>query len=218
MSTEKKSVIPMKLQFFADPTPGSAPDPTPAPDPKPNPTPTPANDPKPDEHISPEDQMQQLRVELAKMKKSFDTAASEAAGYKKQLRAKQSEDEIAAQEKAEKEAAREAEYESLKKENEVNKLTKNFLKLGYSEDLAEKAAVAQYENDADALFQIQSTHQESLVKEKQAEWLKSRPAAMSGATEEDGFQLTKEQFNRMGYLQRVELKNKHPKIYEQLTR
>jgi len=139
---------------------------------------------KTEEKVSIEEQNQQLRIELAKLKKSVDKASSEAASYKKQLRAKQSEDEIAAQEKAEKEAERQAELESLKKENTVNKLVKNFIKLGYTEEMAEKAAEAQYDNDTEEIFRIQSEHQALMLKQKEAEWIKSRPSIASGSGED----------------------------------
>ena len=87
---ENKVKIPFNLQFFAEPAPEPTPEPTPTPEPEPQ--------------LSAEEQLQQMRVEMAKMKKSLDKATGEAADYKKQLRARQSEDEIRLQEKAEKEA------------------------------------------------------------------------------------------------------------------
>ena len=126
------------------------------------------------------EQLAQMRVENAKMKKAMDKAASEAANYKKQLREKQSAEEIALQEKAEKEAEREEAYQKLLKENTVTKYEKNFLALGYSEELATKAANAQYDGDTDELFKIQQDYQSSLIKQKEAEWAKSRPNPQAG--------------------------------------
>ena len=83
-----------------------------------------------------------LKVQIAKMKKAMDRAASDTARYKKQLREKQTAEEIALQEKAEKEAEREEAYQKLLKENTVTKYEKNFLALGYSEELATRAANA----------------------------------------------------------------------------
>jgi hypothetical protein len=167
--------------------------------------------------LTPEEQMQMLRIENAKLKKATDQATHEASDYKKQLRTRQSQEEIEKQEKAEKEAARQEEYEGLKKAVAVSNLTKNFLKLGYPEDLAEKAAAAQYENDNDALFQIQTKAMTTIKKQMESEWLKSRPETASGATDDDGFSVTPEQFAKMGYQQRVELKRSHPKLYEKFV-
>ena len=126
-----------------------------------------------------------LKVQLAKMKKAMDKATSDTAKYKKQLRKKQSAEEIALQEKAEKEAEREEAYQKLLKENTVTKYEKNFLALGYSEELATKAANAQYDGDTEELFKIQQDFQTNLLKQKEAEWAKSRPNPQAGNGEGD---------------------------------
>lgn len=126
------------------------------------------------------EQLAELRVQNAKMKKAMDKATSEAADYKRKLRDKQSAEEIALQEKAEKEAEREEAYQKLLKENTVTKFEKNFLALGYSEELATKAANAQYDGDTEELFKIQQDFQTALLKQKEAEWAKSRPNPQAG--------------------------------------
>ena len=126
-----------------------------------------------------------LKVQIAKMKKAMDRAASDTARYKKQLREKQTAEEIALQEKAEKEAEREEAYQKLLKENTVTKYEKNFLALGYSEELATRAANAQYDGDTEELFKIQQDFQSALLKQKEAEWAKSRPNPQAGNGEDD---------------------------------
>ena len=176
---KRNDLLKMDLQFFAEP----APDPEPAPEPEPNPAPDPAPDPEP--QLSAEEQIQALMLENAKLKKAQEKAASEAADYKKKYNATLTDAQKAAQEKAEKEAERQEQFDKLLKENTVNKLSKNFLKLGYPEDKAEEAANAQYDGDTETLFRIQSEVQESLIKQKEAEWLKSRPPVTTGAGEGD---------------------------------
>lgn len=168
--------IPFDLQFFSEPEPPAEPQPTPEPPGEPQ--------------LTLEEQVQQLMVENAKLKKAQERAASEAADYKKKYNATLTDAQKAAQEKAEKEAEREERYNQLLRENEVNKLAKNFMKLGYPEERAEKAANAQYDNDTDTLFQIQSEVQADLLKQKEVEWLKSRPEVNTGAGDgepEDAF-------------------------------
>lgn len=126
-----------------------------------------------------------LKVQIAKMKKAMDKAASDTARYKKQLREKQTAEEVALQEKAEKEAEREEAYQKLLKENTVTKYEKNFLALGYSEELATRAANAQYDGDTEELFKIQQDFQSALLKQKEAEWAKSRPNPQAGNGEGD---------------------------------
>jgi len=165
--------FPYNLQFFAEG------------DPEPEPTPTPDPEPTPEPELSAEEQMQQIRIDNARLKKAMDKAASEAASYKKQLNAKMSADEVALQEKAEQEAEREEKFNQLVKENTVNKLAKNYMKLGYPEDKATEAATAQHEGDTEKLFKIQGEIQQLLVKQKEAEWIKSRPQVSSGVGEDD---------------------------------
>ena len=75
--------------------------------------------------LSLEEQLQALMLENAKLKRATDKATSEASNYKKQLREKQSSDEIALQEKAEKEAQREEQFNALLRENSINKNAKS---------------------------------------------------------------------------------------------
>lgn len=176
----------MNLQFFAEPTPEPKPQPEPSPNPEPEPTPEPSPEPTPEPQLSAEEQVQKLLLENARLKKAQEKAASEAADYKKKYNATLTDAQKAAQEKAEKEAERQEEYEKLLRESKVNKLSKNFLKLGYPEDKAEEAANAQYDGDTDALFRIQSEVQQNLIKQREAEWLKSRPQVATGAGEGEG--------------------------------
>lgn len=202
----------MNLQYFAEPAPEPTPEPNPAPESNPNPEPN--SDPEP--QLSVEEQLQQALLENAKLKKAVDKASSDASDWKKKYNATLSESQKAALEKAEKEAERQEQFDKLLKENTVNKLSKNFLKLGYPEDKAEEAANAQYDGDTETLFRIQSEIQESLIKQKEAEWLKSRPPVTTGAGDEKTT-VTKEQFNKMGYAKRVEFKQKYPETYKSYT-
>ena len=126
-------------------------------------------------------------------------------------------DEIATQEKAEKELAREEQLNSLMRENTVNKYAKSFVLLGYPEEKANEAATAQYDNDFETLTKLQKEHQEEILKKKEAEWLKSRPTIASGVGDEKP-SYTKEQFDRLGYSARVAFKQKYPQTYEAYTK
>lgn len=205
---DSKLTNPYNTQFFAEQTPD--------PETTPNPNPEPIPEPKPEPQLSAEEQLQQMRVEMAKIKKAQEKAASEAADYKKKYNATLDETERKKQEEAEKQAEREEEFERIKKENTVNKFAKNYLTLGYPEDLAEKAAIAQYENDTDALFKVQSDFQATFKKSLESKWLKNRPIPQGGVGEEKTT-VTKEQFDKMGYIQRVEFAEKCPETYKEYT-
>lgn len=180
---EKKELLKMNLQHFAEPTQESPKD-----EPKP-----PAQEPPKDQlsdnpgsrsdepQPSLEEQLQQMRIENAKLKKAQEDAATDASNWKKKYNATLSDAEKLAQEKADKEAEKDAELAKLRKDSAVSKYEKNFLTLGYSQELAKKAAEAQFEGDTDTLFLVQSQAQEAIVKAKEAEWYKNRPEITTGA-------------------------------------
>ena len=93
-----------------------------------------------------------------------------------------SEAEKLAQEKADKEAEKDAELNRLRRESAVSKFEKNFLTLGYSQELAKKAAEAQFDGDTDTLFLVQSQAQEAILKAKESEWYKNRPEINTGVS------------------------------------
>lgn len=152
-----------------------------------NQNPEPAPSPEPDI----ESRLQQMMVENAKLKKAFDKSASEAAEWKKKYNATLTEKEQMDQEKAEKEAEREEMFEQLKRENTINKNEKNYLALGYPPEMANKAAVAQADNDFDTLYKLQQDVMSQKLKDQEAEWLKNRPDFSAGGKEEDEDMFTK---------------------------
>ena len=101
---------------------------------------------------SAEEQLQQLMVENAKLKRAMDKASSEAADYKKKYNATLSEQEKASLEKAEEQARRDERLAELEREVSVHRFTEQFLDLGYDKDSAIAAATAQVDGDVDALF------------------------------------------------------------------
>ena len=136
-----------------------------------------------------EEQLQQMRIEYAKLKKAQEDAAADASNWKKKYNATLSDAEKLAQEKADKEAEKDAELAQLRKESAVSKYEKNFLTLGYSQELAQKAAEAQFDGDTDTLFLVQSQAQEAILKAKESEWYKNRPEVNTGVSsgKEDPF-------------------------------
>lgn len=167
-----------------------------------------------------EPSVQELMVELARMKRAVDKASSEAAEYKKKYNSTLSEKEIADQAKAEAEAKREDEFKELQRKVKVNDLTNSFLKLGYG-DAAEKAAIAQADNDTDALFKIQAEVDAAKKKAWEAEFYKNRPQPQAGVSGEKPT-MTKEDFQNLmksgKYMEIIDFKNKYPATYAEYTK
>lgn len=159
------------------------------------------------------EQNQQLMTELAKLKKTSDKNASEAAQYKRQYRESLTAQERASQEKAEKEAAFQAEYEQLKKENAINRYMRQYLDLGFSPELADKAAHAKADGDEDVLLKALKEFNTASITAAKNEWLKSRPEINAGTQTT----VTAEQFANMGIFERTELKRKSPEVYAELA-
>lgn len=111
------------------------------------------------------DELETLKAELARYKKSIDKNAKEAAenkrlanDYLKQLRAKQSEEEIAAEEKKAADEAARKEIEELRKEVAKTRTVKTVMgKLGTDEEVSGKIADYLYgaEDAEAALTEIQ---------------------------------------------------------------
>lgn len=160
-----------------------------------------------------QEQIKTLMIENAKLKKASDKASSEASTYKKQLREKQSEQERFDMEKAEAEAEREEKYKELLRKVSINEFEKNYLGLGYTVDEASRMATAEVDGDADLKFRIMTEVNERQFKEKEAEWLKSRPQASAG-TGSSGY--TKEQFDKMTLAEKSKLYRENQTEYNRL--
>lgn len=161
-----------------------------------------------------EPNIQELMNELAKAKREKDKACSEAAEFKKKYKEQLSEAEKASMEKAEKEAAREEEFNKLVRENNINRLEKQYLKLGYTADEAERMAIAEADNDQELKIKIMSEVDGRKQKEFEEKFYASRPNVnVGGGT---GVSISKEQFDAMNPVELTKLKRENPAEYDRL--
>ena len=162
-------------------------------------------------------QLASERAEKEKYKNASDKASSEAAKYKKELRSKQTAEEQEAEAKAEADRRRDEELENLRKELNHNKAITAYKSI--SEKVVESLIEAVSEDDHATIASIIETEKKTAateaVKAAQTEWLKSRPQVNIGTGMEAS--VTKEQFDRMNYTKRVELKRKDPELYKKYT-
>lgn len=129
---------------------------------------------------STEEQLQQILVENAKLKRAMERANSEAADYKKKYNATLSEQEKASLEKAEEQAKRDERLAELEREVSVHKFTEQFLDLGYDKESAIAAATAQVDGDIDTLFKLQKKVIDEKILAKEQELIKDIPRAKTG--------------------------------------
>ena len=173
-----------------------------------------ADEPKADTKTA-EEMYAELLAENKRMKKAVDKATADASDWKKKFLATQSESEKLSMEKAERDAALKEELEALRKESKVNKFAKSFMACGYSEEMATKAAEAQYSGDTDELFRLQKLHSDNMAKQIRAEIMKTMPVPATG--NDDSVHITQEQFDKMSLAEQTDLYEKHPSVYQQLA-
>ena len=167
------------------------------------------------ENKTAEEMYAELLADNKRMKKALDKASGEAAEFKRQLMATKSDAEKLSMEKAERDAALKEELEALRKESKVNKYAKSFMACGYSEEMATRAAEAQYSGDTDELFRLQKLHSDNMAKQIRADIMKTMPVPATG--NDDDIHLTQEQFDKMSYMELKELYEKHPAIYNKFA-
>ena len=119
--------------------------------------------------------------EMRKLKAALSKANSEASEWKKALREKQTEEERKAAERAEHDKSIEEELKSLRRDKTVSGYQAQYLSLGYSKDLALKAAEAMADGDAATSLACQQEFIEAKTKELEAAALNKQPKLSSGA-------------------------------------
>jgi len=119
--------------------------------------------------------------EVNKLKMALSKANSDAAEWKRQFREKQTEAERAEAERAEREKAVEDELRMLRRDKTISGYVANCLALGYTQELALRAAEAMADNDAAAIMACQQEFLEAKTKELEAAALNKQPGLTSGS-------------------------------------
>lgn len=186
---------PMNLQFFAEETPSGADDNT-KPENNPDSGETGKNEGGNENPSgkSYEDALAEIaaaQAEVKKLKAERDNALKKSGEATKALRAKMTEAELQAEQKAAEDEEKAAHLKELEDYKAQNEALKRYRIQGMDEELAAKAAKAEIEGDMDELANIQAQHTKNLLKAKEAEWKASRPKAQMGDGEDSD--MTKEE-------------------------
>lgn len=155
-------------------------------------------------------------TELANLKKIVSDRNSEVADYKKKLKERMTDDELKAKEAADKQAELQTNYDALLKKVNLAENKAKFIGLGYDEKLAEETATALVEGNMEVVFANQGKHQEALAKAIKGEVLAGTPRPQGG--NQGAPAVSQEQFNAMGYTDRVKLKRENPELYQILNK
>ena len=163
------------------------------------------------------EEVEELKKQLAerdkkyeKLKSTMDVKLKELGDMTKRERERMTAEEL---ERKEIEEIK-AQNEMLLKEREVVNAERRFIQCGCDADLATDGAKALIDRDYDALFDVIGKMLDNKAAFEKSELLKTMPKPQGGASKAT---MTKEQFNRLGYKERVELAEKDPETYKKFT-
>ena len=164
-----------------------------------------------------------LQAELAKMKSENEklkaaqsNASADASKYKKELAARMTEQEKAAQETKEFIEQLKAENEALKRSQALAEQEAGFIGVGFEGEIAKKAANAFCDNDFNAFMGVMKDFITAHDKALNADNIRNTPKPGVGGTGTQA--ITKEQFENMNYTDRVKLFNEQPELYKELNK
>lgn len=142
----------------------------------------------------------------------FDKTSSELAGYKKQLRDRMTEEELAKTKAAEEMAAIQAELDALRTKDAINEYTTQFMGIGYDETLAKSTATALQKGDMATMFKNHTKFVADREKALKAEMLKGTPTPPAG----DGNKsMTHEEFSKLSLDEKAKFANENPEKYKE---
>lgn len=119
--------------------------------------------------------------EVKNLKESLSKANSQAAEWKRQFREKQTEQERAEAERAEREKETAEKLASYERKFKVSDLFGQYTLLGYSKDLAQKAAEATADGNTAVVMECQQEFLAGKQKELEAAALNKQPTITTGA-------------------------------------
>lgn len=159
--------------------------------------------------------LERLKSENTKLKAAQSNAASDAAKWKKEAREKMDEKARAEAETKELIEALKAENEAMKRNQGVAERVAAYVGVGFSAELAKKAAEASFDGKFDdfmtALKAFLTEHDKALA----ADALRNNPRPGAGGKEQS---VTKEQFAKMNYSERKKLFEEQPDLYQELIK
>ena len=152
-------------------------------------------------------------AEIERLKNALSKSNSEAAGYKKQLREKMTEDEQKKQKEQEEREELQNKYDKLLRESIIAKNKAKLVALGYDESLADETAEAMADGDSEKVFANQQKHLASFEKKVRAEALKNTPKPTPDG---DSKTMTLEKFRKLSPTERHTFYTEHPDEYKEL--
>lgn len=152
--------------------------------------------------------------ELERLKNANSKANSEAAEWKRKHNALLDEDEKKKQADSEALEQMKKELDELRKEKKVSDYKSKYLAQGYDEKLAAETAAALADGDMDKVFANGEKFKSEMEKKIKADILKGTPKP--DMNNGDGKSITKEQFEKMEYSDRLKLYTENKALYDEM--
>lgn len=156
--------------------------------------------------------------ELTKMKELISKANSEAANYKKELRAKQTEQEAKEAERNEELEQMRQQLATLEHEKKVAEYSSKFASYGYDSSMATENANALINGDIDTVLANQAKYLETQKGLIKSELMKQTPRPESGNSDGKTKTITKKDLFAMPLKDRVQFASEHKNEYEQIVK
>lgn len=160
-------------------------------------------------------EFEKLKGENEKLKKATTNASADVSRLKKELAARMSDDERTKAEQAEATAALQKELEMLRRDKSVSEHTASFLGIGFDAELAKVGAEAVTDGNTAALFDAIKKFIVAHDKAINADAVRNTPKPGVGAATE---KVTRDEFEKMNYSERVKLYEADPDLYRELNK
>jgi hypothetical protein len=155
-------------------------------------------------------------ADLDKYKDATNKATSEAAEYKKQLKALQDQQKTGNSKADETIAMLKKQVDELTRQNTISSYTAQFVALGYEAELAKATAIATADGDVAKVFENQQKFLEQHDKDVKANILKQTPGPAKGGTGKQAPAMTLEKFRRLPQTERMKFAAEYPEEYAKL--
>jgi len=161
-----------------------------------------------------EARIKQLEAENGKLRQANTNASADASKWKKQYQEKLSEEDRRKEEQEEQNASLMQELENLRAERNIAKHKSELLSIGFDDAIAQDVASALNEGDNAKVFDGLRKFIEVHDKQLRENAFRTNPTLKAGTT---GKAVTKEQFDKMNYKDRLMVYNDYPDLYKEYT-
>ena len=155
-------------------------------------------------------------ADLEKVKDAKNKANSEAAEYKKQLKALQDQQKTGNTKADATIAQLQEQVAELTRQNTISSYTAQYVALGYEAELAKATAIATADGDVATVFENQRKFLEAHDKQTKADILKQTPGPGKGGTGKQAPAMTLEKFRKLSQAERMKFAAEFPEEYAKL--